>query len=142
LSHSRYALVLFALTLTLSGSLFAQSNSSKKQAPTQISADLGSCKVTFTVTDMLGKPIYDAKIKTDIHYGFLGKRSLSLEIGTNANGQARFIKMPDEVRDPLEFNVTHGSDSALVTWDPGTNCEAEYPVLLYRKKTEQTEQKQ
>jgi len=110
-----------------------QANTAAKQAPTQISAELGSCRVDFTVTDMLGKPVYDAKIKTVIHYGFLGKRSLSLEIGTNADGRARFVKMPDKVREPLEFVVRHAGDSVTVTWDPGTNCEAEYPVLMGKK---------
>lgn len=129
----RYSAV--AVLICFSTVLFAQQQAQKNppQAPTQISADLGSCRVDFKVTDMLGKPIYDAKIKTVVRYGFLGKRKLSLEIGTNAEGRARFIKMPEQVRDPLEFEITHGSDSLIMTWDPATNCEAEYPVLLGAK---------
>ncbi len=123
------------LLIILADTAFAQQQPAKTppQAPTEISADLGTCRVDFKVTDMLGKPIYDAKIKTVIRYGFLGKRKLSLGVGTNADGRARFVKMPEQVRDPLEFEITHGSDSVIMTWDPATNCEAEYPVLLGAK---------
>ncbi len=123
----------FLLLLTAAAFTQQQPPKNAPQAPTQISADLGSCRVDFKVTDMLGKPIYDAKIKTVVRYGFLGKRKLSLEIGTNAEGRARFAKMPEQVRDPLEFEITHGTDSLIMTWDPATNCVAEYPVLLGAK---------
>jgi hypothetical protein len=110
---------------------------SSGQPPNEISAGMGSCRVLFTVTDLMGKPIYDAQIKTTIHYGFLGKRRLSLQIGTNADGRARFVKMPDEVRNPLEFQISHGSQSAIMTWDPGSECDASYPVLLGGKDQKQ-----
>ncbi len=124
-----------AMLLFIFSTAFAQQQPAKTppQKPTEISADLGTCRVDFKVTDMVGNPIYDAKIKTVIRYGFLGKRKLSLGVGTNADGRARFIKMPEQVRDPLEFEITHGNDSVVMTWDPGTNCEAEYPVLLGAK---------
>jgi hypothetical protein len=106
---------------------------------TQISADLGSCSVEFIVTNFAGKPIYDAKIKTQIRYGFLGKRKLDLEIGTNSNGLARFVKMPNEVKSPLVFEGRHGGDSMTLTWDPGTDCDAQYPMIL-GKKPDSTQQ--
>jgi hypothetical protein len=110
-----------------------QSAAAAKVPITEISADLGSCRVEFKVTDMLGKPIYNAKIKTTIRYGFLNKRKLSLEAGTNSEGRARFINMPDEVKNPLEFEASYGGDSATIMWDPGNNCQAEYPILLGKK---------
>jgi hypothetical protein len=115
------------------GTATAQTTSKPTVPVTEISADLGSCVVEFKVTNMLGKPIYDAKIKTVIHYGFLSKRKLSLEAGTNSDGRARFVKMPDEVKNPLEFEASYGGDTATITWDPGNNCEAEYPILLGKK---------
>ncbi len=129
------ATLLFILTTAS----FAQQQPAKNpsQKPTEISADLGTCRVDFKVTDMVGNPIYDAKIKTVIRYGFLGKRKLSLGVGTNADGRARFIKMPEQVRDPLEFEITYGNDSVVMTWDPATNCEVEYPVLLGAKTPKQ-----
>ncbi len=125
---------LLAATLVfMSAATMSQSPSTPPAGITEISADLGSCRVEFKVTDMLGKPIYNAKIKTVIRYGFLGKRKLSLEAGTNSDGRARFINMPDQVKNPLEFETSFGEDTATITWDPGNNCRAEYPVLLGKK---------
>jgi len=118
---------------TLTAQTTAQTPSKPAAPVAKISADLGSCTVEFRVTDMLGKPIYNAKVKTLIRYGFMNLRKLSLEAATNAEGRVQFVKMPDEVNAPLEFKVSYGKDSAIVTWDPGNNCEAEYPVLLYKK---------
>ncbi len=107
------------------------------QPPTEISADLGTCRVDFKVTDLKGKPIYNAKIKTTIRYGFLGKRKLSLEAATNSDGRLRFVKMPNEVRNPVEFEASYGDDTSVVVWDPGNDCSAEYPVMLGKKPEEQ-----
>lgn len=121
-------------------------NSNKQTMPerpiTEISADLGSCSVEFRVTDLAGNPIYDAKIRTQIRYGFMGKRKLDLEAGTNSDGLARFVKMPNQVRAPLVFEGTHGSDTMIMTWDPGTNCDAEYPMILRKNpaKNESTQE--
>jgi hypothetical protein len=102
-------------------------------AVTEISADLGSCSVEFKVTDMKGKPVYNAKIKTQVRYGFLSKRKLDLEAGTNADGRARFVNMPDQVKNPIVFEGTYGGDTATMTWDPGTNCRAQYPIVVGKK---------
>lgn len=102
-------------------------------AVTEISADLGTCSVEFKVTDMVGKPLYNAKIKTQLRYGFMSKRKLDLEAGTNSDGRARFINMPNQVKSPILFEGTNGSDTATMTWDPGTNCRAQYPMILGKK---------
>jgi hypothetical protein len=131
--------VLFALllqTILLATCALAQQPPKPSVPVTEISADLGSCRVDFKVTDLLGKPIYNAKITTVIRYGFLSKRKLSLEVGTNSDGRARFVKMPEEVKNPLEFAASYKGDSAIITWDPGNNCEAEYPILLGKKPVE------
>jgi hypothetical protein len=133
---------MFVLMVFLAASSVAQENEEPKEgqmtqpsspAVTEISADLGSCSVEFKVTDMLGKPIYNAKIKTQIRYGFLSKRKLDLEAGTNSNGLARFINMPNQVKAPLVFEGTHGNDTMTMTWDPGTNCQAQYPMVLGKR---------
>jgi len=132
--------VIFAAT-TLA---FAQSGQSN-QTPTptspvtEISADRGSCKVDFKVTNFLGKPVYNAKIHTELRWGFLNGHRLDLDAGTNADGRARFINMPNAVKSPVVFHIRNGSDEALITWDPGTNCEAEYTVPVLRK-SQQTNQ--
>lgn len=144
MTRARCALAILVITLFAVGLCHAQQEQNEDQMPQrppqpvpEISADLGSCSVEFKVTDVAGKPIYDAKIKTQIRYGFLGKRKLDLEAGTNSNGIARFINMPDQVRAPLVFEGTHAGDSMTMTWDPGTNCRAEYPMILYRKGQKQ-----
>lgn len=101
---------------------------------TEISAEMGSCSVEFRVTNFVGEPIYNAKIATQIRYGFLGKRKLDLEAGTNSDGRARFVKMPDKVKNPIQFETRWGGDTASITWDPGNNCHAEYPILLGKSK--------
>ncbi len=144
MTRARRALAILIITFFGIGLCHAQQEQKEEQTPQtlpqpvpEISADLGSCSVEFKVTDVAGKPIYDAKIKTQIRYGFLGKRKLDLEAGTNSNGVARFVKMPDQVRAPLVFEGVHGSDTMTMTWDPGTNCRAEYPMILHRKGQEQ-----
>lgn len=123
-----------AVALVMACTTFIHAQTSTPAVPvTEISADLGSCRVDFKVTDMQGKPIYNAKISTTIRYGFLGKRKLSLEAATNSDGRARFITMPERVREPLEFTARHGDDVATLTWDPGNNCRAEYPILMGKK---------
>ena len=103
-------------------------------AVTEISADMGSCSVDFRVTNIGGEPIYNAKITTQIRYGFMDKRKLDLEAGTNSDGRARFVKMPERVKNPLQFEAHWGGDSAMIMWDPGNNCHAEYPILLGNSK--------
>ncbi len=131
--------IVFALIALLA--TFASAQEAPKpaatQPPTEISADLGTCRVDFKVTNLKGKPIYNAKIKTTIRYGFLGKRKLSLEAATNSDGRLRFVKMPNQVRDPVEFEATYGDDTTTVVWDPGNDCSAEYPVMLGKKPEQQ-----
>ncbi len=104
-------------------------------AGTEISADLGPCEADFKVTDLAGKPLYNAKIQTQVRYGFLGARKLDLEVGTDSNGQARFVKLPAQAKKgPMTFTITHGELSAEFSYDPVTNCHAEYVVPLGKGK--------
>ncbi len=127
---------LLVILLLVSTSAFAQQpqKSEQKPAGTEISADLGPCSADFKVTDLAGKPLYNAKIQTQVRYGFLGTRKLDLELGTDANGRARFVKLPGQVKKgPMTFTVTHADLSAELSYDPVTNCHAEYVVPLGKK---------
>ncbi len=108
----------------------AQAPSAPPQAPTEISADLGSCTVDFHVTDLAGKGLYNAKIHTVIRYGFLSKRKLELDAGTNADGKARFVRMPDQIKRPIVFDIQYQEQKASQSYDPSTNCHARYDVPL------------
>ncbi len=123
--------VTVAILTLVSCSLAQTQNKPDAKVPvTEISADLGPCSADFHVIDMAGNAIYNAKITTTIRYGFLSKRRLDLQVGTNSNGRARFVKLPDELKKPVEFTITNGVDTATRSYDPGTNCHSAYDVPL------------
>jgi len=95
-----------------------------------VDGKVGSCKADFTVKDEAGKPIYNATIKVILKYGLFNKRRMDLEIGTNSDGKARIVGLPDSPRKPLEFQITSGTVSKSVEDDPSTNCNAVYDVTL------------
>lgn len=95
-----------------------------------VDGKVGSCKADFTVKDEAGKPIYNATIKVTLKYGLFNKRRMDLEIGTNSDGKARIIGLPDSPRKPLEFQIKSGTITKSVEDDPYTNCTAVYEVTL------------
>lgn len=132
-----FGLVAILISFALIAAVGASTYPPAQQPPvavTEISAEMGSCSVEFRVTNFSGEPIYNAKIATHIRYGFMGKRKLDLEAGTNSDGRARFVKMPERVKNPLQFEARWGGDKAMIAWDPGNNCHAEYPILLGKAK--------
>ena len=99
----------------------------------QISADIGPCWVSFTVTDAAKKPVYLAKIHTLIRYGFLSTRKTELELQTDVNGKGRFTGLPHQVKKPIVFDVQFKDQTKTVTHDPATNCHAPIEVVLGSK---------
>jgi len=95
-----------------------------------VDGEIGSCKADFHVTDEAGKPIYNAKIDITLKYGFFNVRKTELEIGTNSDGKARIIGLPDAPKKPLVFVIKSGTVTKTVTDDPSTNCSAVYEVTL------------
>ncbi len=95
-----------------------------------VDGGIGPCRADFTVKDEAGKPLYDAKIKVTLRWGFFNKRKLDLEVGTNGDGKARIIGLPSSPRKPLEFQITSGTVSKSITDDPSNNCNAVYDVTL------------
>lgn len=95
-----------------------------------IKEKLGPCAADFTVLDGARKPVYNAKIRVTIRYGFMNKRKSELEIGTNSDGQARFEGLPNKVKAPLEFLVRAGELSKSVMHDPRLECQAKLEVVL------------
>jgi hypothetical protein len=134
--------IMLVLSFLIPGLLAAVSQAAQQTTPpvsstvTEISADLGPCKAAFHVTDLAGNPLYNAKIKTTIRYGFLSKRRLDLEAATNADGRARFVKLPAQVKQPLQFDVAYQDQTASLGIDPATDCEAERSVPLGVGKAE------
>lgn len=95
-----------------------------------VDGGLGSCRADFTVKDGSGKPIYNAKIDVTIRYGFWNKRKTELEVGTNSDGKARVMGLPNMPKKPLEFAIKSGTVETTVTDDPSNNCNATFDVTL------------
>src|SRR5579864_3161030 len=98
-----------------------------------IDGGIGPCSVDFTITDEAGAPVYAAKIKVHIAYGFMYARKLDLEVGTNADGKARFTGLPDRVKHGLFFEASEGDRTADAFDDPATNCKAQFTLALLKK---------
>ena len=98
-----------------------------------IDGGIGPCSADFTVTDEAGAPVYAAKIKVHIDYGFMYLRKMDLEVGTNADGKARFTGLPDRVKHGLYFEASEGDRTAEAFDDPATTCKAQFTLALRKK---------
>ncbi len=135
--HQVCAVAAAAVALLLSVPALAQAPAAPPPSTvTEISADLGPCVVEFKVTDLAGNGLYNAKIHTLIRYGFMSKRKLELEAGTNADGRARFTHLPSSIKKPIVFDIRYAEQTASYSFDPATNCEVSYTVPLNVKAAE------
>ena len=100
-----------------------------------IDGGIGPCTVDFTITDADNKPIYLAKIKVHIAYGFMSTRKLDLEVSTNVDGKARFTGLPDRVKRGLFFEASEGDRSGNAFDDPEKTCQAQFVITLRKSTT-------
>jgi hypothetical protein len=128
-SRSLAGFFLFALIMMPAWGI-SQSAPAATAAPTEISADLGSCSALFTVTGKDAKPIYNVKISTRIRYGVLGAKKLDLETFTNSTGQAKFINLPEAPKKPIYFYVSKDDKLEIVEFAPDVRCQATFDVAL------------
>jgi hypothetical protein len=98
-----------------------------------IDGGIGTCSADFIVNDADGKPVYAATIKVHIEYGFMYLRKLDLQVGTNADGKARFTGFPDRVKHGLFFEASEGDRVAEAFDDPAANCKNQFTVVLRKK---------
>ena len=94
---------------------------------------IGPCSADFTVTDPAGAPVYAAKVKVHIAYGFMSARKLDLELGTNIDGKARFTGLPDRLKHGLYFHASEGDRSGDAFDDPATTCKGQFNITLQKK---------
>src|SRR5579864_7240386 len=100
----------------------AQQTPDPHQVPV-MDGEAGPCSVAFTVTDAKGTPVYDARIRVHIAYGFAGVRKLDLEAATNVDGKTLLKGLPQKVKGgTLTFNGTQGKREGSATYDPAKNC--------------------
>jgi hypothetical protein len=129
-----FALVILSVTALQAQSTPAQTAQSiDPKTITEIDAGLGPCSADFTVNDSNGSPIYNAKIRLHIAYGRLNLHKLDLEAGTNADGKARFIGLPDKSKEGLFFRASAGAHETSVFDNPTQTCKKAFTVVVERK---------
>jgi len=96
----------------------------------KISADLGSCSADFHVVDGTGKPIYNARVHTLVRSGAFGIHKLDLEIRTDSDGRASVINLPEVPKRPIVFDISNGSATTTLPYDPTQQCKAKFDVTL------------
>jgi len=93
--------------------------------------EAGPCSVAFTVTDVKGAPVYDARIKVHIAYGFAGVRKLDLEAATNVDGKTQFKGLPEKVKGgTLIFRASQGKRDGSAIYDPAQNCNGQTSSIV------------
>jgi hypothetical protein len=110
-------------------------NDAKDESKTvpMIDGGIGPCIADFTITDADGKPLYDAKIRVHIAYRFMNAHKLDLEVGTNADGKARFTGLPDKIKHGIYFYASQRELQAEAFDDPMANCKAQFTLALRKK---------
>jgi hypothetical protein len=110
----------------------AASKADSKSIPS-IDGGIGPCSADFTITDAADAPVYAAKIKVHIAYGFGSFHKLDLEVGTNSDGKARFTGLPDQLKRGLFFEASEGDRAGSAFDDPVKTCTAQFTVVLRKK---------
>src|SRR5579863_6062027 len=103
----------------------ADSKSNEAHTIPVIDGGIGTCSAAFTVTDDAAAPVYDAKIRVRIAYGFWYARKMDLEVGTNVDGKARFEGLPSRTKAGLNFTASKGDNQGAAFVDPSTTCKSE-----------------
>jgi len=125
--------LVFALTLGLFTTHRGGAQTPDPHSVPVVDGGVGSCSADFSVTDSDNKPVYAAKIKVHIAYGFASVRKLDLEVGTNADGEARFTGLPNRLKRPLTFTASEGDRTAEVTDDVENTCQGQFTLSLQKK---------
>jgi hypothetical protein len=95
-----------------------------------VDAEMGPCSVEFTVTDPSYKAVRDAKVRVRISYGFMGVRRLDLEVSTNADGKARFVGLPNNLKRALYFYAEQGKLRGTAVNDAALKCNASHTLTM------------
>jgi len=124
---------LSVLILFFSIPIFSQTSAPDPHAVPSLDGGIGPCTADFTVVDSAGAPVYAAKIKVHIAYGFMNVRKLDLELGTNADGRARVTGLPDRIKHGLYFHASEGDRTGEAFDDPANTCKAQFTITLLKK---------
>lgn len=119
-----------ALTIFLPGLRAQTAASADPKSISVVDAGLGPCTADFVVNDSAGSPVYAAKVRVHIAYGFMSAHKLDLEVGANAAGKARFVGLPEQTRHGLFFQASEGDREASAFDDPAKTCKANFTLAL------------
>ena len=124
--------------------LFALATAALAQTPDPhsipaVDAGVSTCSADFTITDTNNKPVYAAKVKVHISYGFAGARKLDLEVGTNVDGKARFTGLPDRLKHGLFFEASEGDRTGNAFDDVSKTCQGQFAITLRKPTTTNTQ---
>jgi hypothetical protein len=93
--------------------------------------EAGPCSVAFSVTDIKGAPVYDARIRVHIAYGLMSVRRLDLEAATNVDGKTQFKGLPEKVKGgTLMFRAVQGKREGSAVYDPAKNCGGQQSSIV------------
>ena len=98
-----------------------------------IDGGIGPCSADVTVTDAAGSPVYAANVTVHIAYGFMNIRKLDLELGTNADGKARFTGLPSRIKHGFYFHASESDRTGEAFDDPANTCQAQFTIALEKK---------
>jgi hypothetical protein len=121
------------LSLPVAAQTIAPGNSN---SVAEIDAGIGACTADFTINDQNGSPIYNAKIRVHLTYGWMNLHKLDMEAGTNSVGKARFIGLPEHPKEGLFFTASLDDRHVSAFDDPNKNCKAAFTLRLERSPTE------
>ncbi len=63
----------------------------------------------------------------------MSAHKLDLEVGTNADGKARFTGLPSRLKRGMFFEASLGDRNAEAFDDPAVNCKAQFTLALRKK---------
>ena len=129
------SLIVFAILAIALTPLAAQSSASKPDPKSiaEVDAGLGPCTADFIITDDAGRPVYAANIRVHIAYGFMNLHKFDLQVGTNADGKARFIGLPNASKQGFFFRASEGDREGSAFDDPSKTCKAQFTIVLRKK---------
>src|SRR5580658_5365801 len=108
----------------------AQQTPDPHQVPV-MDGEAGPCAISFSVTDIKGAPVYDARIRVHIAYGLMGVRRLDLEAATNVDGKTQFKGLPEKVKGgTLMFRALQGKREGSAIYDPTKNCNGQQSSIV------------
>src|SRR5271166_3136185 len=130
----KYWLFCLAVLVSIGAFVPAHAQSPDPHQVPVMDGEAGPCSVAFTVTDEKGAPVYDARIKVHIEYGFAGVRRLDLEAATNVDGKTQFKGLPEKVKGKiLSFRASQGNRAGSAVYDPATNCSGQNSSIILRE---------